>query len=503
MPDLDDLLRSTTPRTVQHPDLEALHRRGSRRRRVLRAGSGSALVAVAAVVAVGVQQLGPPAAPSIDAAAPGTGDDGGGAADSDAAETTPDVDDPADAWFGVTDEDVAAAAALLPDVGTAPEAGDFEAVRGTDLGRDPHLRSQQVTCYIEVVDGDDPVAGPFVGVDGSGGRTEDAWQATEATAADLVAECGTSDQATDGYPTGTLCASTTAPSTRDEVFDSLETDGYRWYPGDAERGPVTEVAAVPGARDCASTRVVHGDDLTLTDLDSLELFNDRRRVDVALRAAERGCLDARGIVALAIAASDRLGGDWRVATSIDPTSARTRPCTGLWLQANIGTITVDGGAYWDRDTPSTARWSSEDARLDDELAATLRDAVDDGDVATVGEVVDRVADGFVRQGRDDLIGALRSAPDAEVGADVLAASDVGCLTPSSAVTLASVLHEVATERDPDGGWLVGEHVVDDLTRHVDGAPEPACFQVDVLPDENGETGEGGQPAVTVVPVWID
>lgn len=493
--DIDDLLRSTTPGSARF-DLETLHRRGVRRRRGARAGVVGGLVALVAVAAV-VQS---PTLPEVSIEPAGPGGTDGASPEGEPADGSPGSED-GSLPFGITDADVAEMAARLPDPGAEADGSDADVLRGTDLGQDPYLHTEDIYCAYREGEG----ASIDVAEDG---RVRAARFGSDMTLADVVAECLDSDMVRSGewHAPGpfTFCAASVEPAARGEMRSSVPDDQERFTLGNGSEPP-RFLAALAYEADCATALAEGSPPIVLHGPASLEQLNDRRRVEVAMKTLEWGCLDGREAVTLATAAADRLGGRWQLDTPADLEGTTSRPCWGLQLDQQAATLSVHPGGYWDREVPRPTQFQADDRRVDDDRQASLVALLASDDQDAIAAAVERVASGAHRSSltAEDLLDNTFVDPPPAPAAVQLAeeVSATGCLTPDSALELASAAREVLLDRDPDAGWFIGEISEQQVTGSGPTTPPADCFEL-YLWYEEGPSGDERRPALVLAPAWV-
>lgn len=481
--DLATLLDQVTPDDAAPIDLEALHRRGVRRRWTARVAASSAGVAAVAVVALVAGSLGSPPFVQIEPIAPpGT-----------MTTTPPDTGQSGEVAFAPTDRDVAEAAATLPDPGDAPDPDDWSVLvaRQSDE-QPPWLRTNEVSCLY--ADGDGPTAAAP-----DGARSNRTWTDTAATTDDLVAACLDSDSVRSElhHAPGPfhLCQGTPAPAARQEMLGNPGS-GTVLTP-DASLPPVTFPTIVTWDTDCTSIGSGvnnHVDVAPAQDEEALlAQFNDRRRVETALRArAATECLLPTDALALAEAAAERFGQDWRILSLIDPTGDRSARCVDLTLEPLWGTITL-----WSSSATTSVEIEAGVPPADPAARGALADALRDGDRARLEEMLDPVRPRLAGGIEPEAVEAM-FADNEPARALVHLAHSTGCLGHDTAADLAWALHDVLAEHAPR----------DRTIGQLDGSGA-ACFQVEVAGAEgvvthaaNGPSSEP-YPDILMVPVWTD
>jgi hypothetical protein len=291
----------------------------------------------------------------------------------------------------------------------------------------------------------------------------------------------------------TLCRATIDPDVREEMWErSVERDRERLVVGS---GRTWFIAALGYDADCTEAPEDASPPIVMEGPASLDEFTALRRVEVAVKVAEWGCLSSREALALAVATAERLGGTWQVDAPGDD-RPRLRPCAGLGLDQAWGTIGVWGGAYWDRAVPVPVELDPDDPRIDGDARARLEAALRSGDTDAVE--LDRVA-APTGLGHPELSG-IDHPPSAEARALVDSVASLGCLAPVSAVTLASAVGAVLDELDPDAGWYLGEIREEELTRDGPVDTPATCYEVQFV---NTDGLDETRPAVVVTPAWTD
>lgn len=496
--DLEALLERVTPDDADPVDLDALHRRGVRRRWVSRVAAGTAGVAAAAAIGMLGSSLGMAPMVEVDPVAPG-------AADPTVAETTVPAEDagpPGGLAFAPSAQDIAEAAATLPEPGDAPDPDDWATLVAQEPGGQlPWLRAGEVSCLY--ADGD----GPTVDAP-DGARSDRAWADTAASQDDLAAACLDSDAVRSGehHAPGPfrVCQGTPAPALRQEMLAG-RASGTALAPDDT-LPPVTFPAVLTYDADCIDAGEASRlpiDVVAPEDTDALVAqFNDRRRVEAAIRARGAAeCLSPTDALALAEAVVARFGQDWWVLSQLDPSGARTGPCVTLTMEPQWGTLVL-----W----PSSATQPPEiqdvaapsDPTTRDELAELLRDGDPTGASAMLEAVRPRLQD----RTEAEVVEALAAdGAAAQQVAELVQAT--GCLERATAITLAWAVHDVLGQQAPERDWDIGQ---------VPG-PDAACFQVQLAvhptgPDAPTETVASSAdetlepeptPAIRVQPVWTD
>lgn len=483
--EFETLLDRATPDDAAPVDIDALHRRGVRRRWVSRVAAGSVGVAAVALVAVTGTSLG---------SAPVVGVDPVGPENADTAPTGVATG----VAFAPGEQEVAAAAATLPDPGSRPAPEDWRVLSAEQSdGQEVWLRTNEVSCLY--ADGDGPSA-----TAPEGARSNRVWNGAAATEEDLIATCLDSDAIRSelNHAPGpfTLCQGTPAPDARQEMLDNDATGML--VSSDEHAPPVTFPTVVTWDTDCSagdqSTRAVAVGPPEDEDA-LLARFNDRRRVEAAVRArAATECLSPTDALALAEATADRFGQDWRILSLIEPDGARTRPCIDVTIEPHWGTIHLQAASAHDVDVGDVAPPSDATTRQ------ALADAIRDGDGQQAAGLLD-VVRARVERGAGAIDDAAVDAmfadePSAREVAHLAQATD--CLTRRSAVDLAWALHDVLSEHAPDHDWVVGQ---------VPG-PDATCLQAQVTTtasDARGATGHGeapppeSMPEILLRPVWAD
>lgn len=492
--DIDELLRSTTPGSPRF-DLEALHRRGVRRRRRARAGVAGGLVALIAVATLAQGSTFPDV--TIEPAGPGETD--GAAPHDDPVDRSRDPED-GSLPFGVTDAEVAAMAARLPDPDAGTDDSDADLVRGTDLGGDPYLRTEDIHCvYLEGGEASIDVA--------EDGRVRASRFGSDMTFEDVVTECLDSDmvRSREWHAPGpfTFCAASVDPAAREEMRNSVPGGRERSTLGSGSE-PLPFIAALSYEADCSTALPEPNPSIVLHGPASLEPLNDHRRVEVAMKAIEWGCLDGREAVSLAAAAADRLGGEWQLDTPADLELPTTRPCWGLTLDLRAATLSVHPGGYWDREEPRPTPLENDDPRVDADSQANLVGLLGADDPDALAAAVDQVAGVADRwlTAQDLLDSALLDPPPAP-GAARLAeqVAATGCLTTDSAIALASAAREVLRDLDPDADWFIGEISEHQVTGNGPPTPPADCLELHLAYEEDGPD-DHRRPALVLAPAWI-
>lgn len=481
--DLATLLERATPDDSAPIDLEALHRRGVRRRWTSRVAASGAGVAAVAIVAVAAGSLGAPAVVEVDPVAP----------PDTPATTPPDMVTSSKVAFAPSDDEVAEAAAALPGPGDTPDPGDWSVlVAHQPDDQMPWLRSNEVSCLY--ADGDGPTAAAP-----EGARSNRTWADTAATKDDLVAACLDSDSVRSelNHVPGPfrLCQGTPSHAARQEMLDDPGS-GTVLTP-DASLPPVTFPVIVTWDADCASIGSGgngHVEVAPAPDEEALlAQFNERRRVETALRArAATECLAPVDALALARASVERFGQDWRILSLIDPTGVRSAPCVDVTMEPLWGTITL-----WPSSAARPSEFEPDVPSADAAARRAMADALRDGDHTVLEEMLDVV--------RSRVEGGIDAAAVEAMFADNEPARELvhfvhatGCLARDSAADLAWAVRDVLDEhapRDRPIGQLEGS-----------GA---ACFQVEVagaagvIPHAANGPSQEPYPDILLVPFWVD
>ena len=332
-PDLETLFDRATPQDLEPLDLPALHRRGVRRRRASRVGGGAlAVVAVAAVALT--TGLRPDVVPAIEPI-------GTPSSVLASEQVSVEADLP-------SDQEVAAAAALLPEPGSAPRADDLSTIAAAQEDDSPiaHLRTNDVACLYATG------AGPSAGVP-DGARSNRTWTAHAATIEDLAASCLDSDDIRSGqfHAPGpfSVCQGMPDPAMQAELLDDPAPG--RTVAARQDLPPVTFPALSTWEGTCEAadvTRRAFTVSAAPAPEDLLHEFNELRRLEAAVRArALRECLPPRDAMAMALAVVDRLGQDWAVRSYVDTQDAPR--CTELGFEPHLGVLTV-----WPKQTTNEA-----------------------------------------------------------------------------------------------------------------------------------------------------
>lgn len=496
--DLEALLERVTPDDVDPVDLDALHRRGVRRRWASRAAAGTAGVAAAAAIGLVGSSLGVMPAVEVDPVGPRTA-----APTTTAASGGPGQipDDPTGVAFAPSTRAIAEAAATLPGAGSGPDPDDWATLMAQEPdGQLPWLNANQVSCLYAEGDGltaDAP----------DGARPNRMWAETAAARNDLVAACMDSDNIRSGqfHAPGPfrLCQGTPAPAARQEMLDDPASGTAALAP-DESLPPVTFPVVLTYEADCTAAGEASRLPIDVAAPDAADAlvaqFNDRRRVETTIRARSVDeCLSATDALALAEAVVERYGQDWRILPLFDPSGARRGPCVTLTMEPEWGTITL-----W----PSSATEPAEvrDLASDPIRREDLADLVRDGDHGQVAEVLEVVRPRL--QDDTDTAGVnwFAGNPTAQQVAELVQHS--GCLGRTSAIDLAWAVHEALSQATPDLDWGIGA---------VEG-PDATCFQVQLTADPTDPNAateavvDGGDetrepqptsPAIMVQPVWTD